>query len=62
MGSYFIVEGDNSTALLDVNFDGIYIMDGDIVSPNVQITALMKNEQTLIYKKDTVGLDLYLKL
>lgn len=61
MGSYFIVEGDNSTALLDVNFDGIYIMDGDIVSPNVLITALLKNDQTLLYKKDTVGLDLYLK-
>ncbi|MEB2781292.1 C25 family cysteine peptidase [Algoriphagus sp. C2-6-M1] len=61
MGPYFIVEGDNSTALLDVNFDGIYIMDGDIVSPNVLITALLKNDQTLLYKKDTVGLDLYLK-
>lgn len=61
MGAYFIVEGDNSTALLDVNFDGIYIMDGDIVSPNVMITALLKNDQTHIYKKDTVGLDLYLK-
>ncbi len=61
MGSYFLVEGDNSTALLDVSFDGLYIMDGDIVSPNVMITALLKNEQTLLYKKDTVGLDLYLK-
>ncbi|MDR7130110.1 hypothetical protein J2X69_002457 [Algoriphagus sp. 4150] len=61
MGSYFRVEGDNSTALLDVNFDGIYIMDGDIVSPTVQITALLKNEQTLLYKKDTVGLNLYIK-
>lgn len=58
---YFKVEGDNSTTLLDVNFDGVYIMDGDIVSPNVMITALLKNEQTLLYKKDTVGLDLYLK-
>ncbi|PZX61020.1 peptidase C25-like protein [Algoriphagus ratkowskyi] len=61
MGSYFLVEGDNSTALLDVNFDGIYIMDGDIVSPNVLITALLKNNQTLLYKKDTVGLELFLK-
>lgn len=61
MDVYFTVEGDNSTALLDVNFDGIYIMDGDIVSPNVLITASLKNDQTLVYKKDTVGLDLYLK-
>jgi hypothetical protein len=61
LGSYFLVEGDNSTSLLDVNFDGIYIMDGDIVSPNVMITALLKNNQTLIYKKDTLGLELFLK-
>ncbi len=61
LGTYFLVEGDNSTSLLDVNFDGIYIMDGDIVSPNVMITALLKNNQTLIYKKDTLGMELFLK-
>jgi len=61
MGSYFLVEGDRSTSLLDVNFDGIYIMDGDIVSPNVLITALLKNDQTLLYKKDTVGMEIFIK-
>ena len=61
MGAYFVVEGDNSTSLLDVNFDGIYIMDGDIVSPTVMVTALLKNDQTLLYKKDTVGLEIYIK-
>ncbi|MDI1322079.1 MAG: C25 family cysteine peptidase [Algoriphagus sp.] len=61
MGEYFVVEGDNSTSLLDVNFDGIYIMDGDIVSPNVMVTALLKNDQTLLYKKDTVGLEIFIK-
>jgi hypothetical protein len=61
LGAYFFVEGDNSTSLLDVNFDGIYIMDGDIVSPNVLITALLKNDQTLIYKKDTLGMEIFLK-
>lgn len=61
LGVAFDVEVDNSTALLDVNFDGIYIMDGDLVSPNVLITALLKNDQTLIYKKDTLGMELFLK-
>lgn len=61
LGAYFFVEGDNSTSLLDVNFDGIYIMDGDIVSPNVMITALLKNDQTLMYKTDTLGMELFLK-
>jgi hypothetical protein len=61
LGPYFLVEGDNTTSLLDVNFDGIYIMDGDIVSPNVMITALLKNNQTLLHKKDTLGMELFLK-
>ncbi|MDF2157196.1 C25 family cysteine peptidase [Algoriphagus sp. CAU 1675] len=61
LGEHLMVEGDNSTSLLDVNFDGVYIMDGDIVSPNVLITALLKNDQAFLYKQDTVGLELYLK-
>lgn len=61
MGPYFVVEGDNSSSILDVNYDGIYIMDGDLVSPNVLITALLKNEETLLYKRDTVGMELFLK-
>lgn len=61
LGVYFIVQGSGSTALLDVNFDGVYIMDGDIVSPNVMINAILKDDQTLIYKTDTLGLELYLK-
>ncbi|MFN3997031.1 C25 family cysteine peptidase [Algoriphagus sp.] len=61
LGVTFEVEGDNSTSLLDVNFDGIYIMDGDLVSPNVMVTALLKNDQTLLYKKDTLGMEIFLK-
>ncbi|OOG73196.1 transporter [Algoriphagus sp. A40] len=61
LGVAFDVEGDNSVSLLDVNFDGIYIMDGDLVSPNVMVTALLKNDQTLLYKKDTLGMEIFLK-
>lgn len=61
LGQYFIVAPDNSTAILDVNFDGVYILDGDIVSPSVMINSILKNEQTLIFKKDTIGIDLFLK-
>ncbi|MHA7130813.1 putative type IX secretion system sortase PorU2 [Algoriphagus namhaensis] len=61
MGSYFFVEGDNTTSILDVNFDGIYIMDGDLVSPNVLITAALKNDETLLFKRDTVGMEIFLK-
>ncbi len=61
LGEYFIVTPDNSTAILDVNFDGVYIMDGDIVSPTVMINTLLKNDNTLLLKKDTLGLELFLK-
>ncbi|WP_026954759.1 C25 family cysteine peptidase [Algoriphagus vanfongensis] len=61
LGAYFSVAADDSQSLLDVNFEGIYIMDGDIVSPNVLINAILKNDQTLLYKTDTLGLDIFLK-
>lgn len=61
LGVYFEVEADDSQALLDVNFDGIYIMDGDIVSPTVLINTSLKNDQSIVFKKDTLGLDIFLK-
>jgi hypothetical protein len=61
VGTYFVVQEDDSQSLLDVNFDGIYIMDGDIVSPTVLINAILKNDQSFLHKTDTVGLDIFLK-
>ncbi|NVJ85811.1 MAG: transporter [Algoriphagus sp.] len=61
LGVYFEVQEDDSQALLDVNFDGIYIMDGDLVSPTVMINAILKNDQSLLLKKDTLGLEIFLK-
>ncbi|RPA68845.1 transporter [Cyclobacteriaceae bacterium YHN15] len=61
LGIYFVVNPDNTSAILDVNFDGVYIMDGDIVSPTVMINSMLKNEKSLILKKDTLGIELFLK-
>lgn len=61
LGTYFVVNPDNTTSILDVNFDGVYIMDGDIVSPTVMITSMLKNEKSLILKKDTLGMELFLR-
>jgi hypothetical protein len=58
---YFLVEGDDLNPVLDVHFDGMYIMDGDIVSPNVLIATIVKDENAYSFKKDTVGLDLMIK-
>ncbi|UJP65011.1 putative type IX secretion system sortase PorU2 [Mongoliitalea daihaiensis] len=61
LGNYITVIPDNTTAILDVSFDGVYIMDGDIVSPTVMITTLLKNETSLLLKRDTVGIELFLR-
>lgn len=58
---YFLVEGDDLNPVLDVHFDGMYIMDGDIVSPNVLISTIIKDENIYSFKKDTVGLELMIK-
>jgi hypothetical protein len=58
---YFTVIKDDLNPVLDVNFDGMYIMDGDIVSPTVLISTLVKDENKLSLKKDTLGMELMLK-
>jgi len=42
----FRVGGDNSNPLLDVTFDGVRIMNGDLVSPSPVITAMLKDDNT----------------
>ncbi|GAB3645456.1 hypothetical protein GCM10028791_03600 [Echinicola sediminis] len=61
LADYFVVARDDQNPVLDVNFDGVYIMDGDIVSPNVMVTALLKDENESLYKKDTTGMEVYLR-
>ncbi|MEX2511402.1 MAG: C25 family cysteine peptidase [Cyclobacteriaceae bacterium] len=58
---FFTVIADDLNPVLDVNFDGMYIMDGDIVSPTVLISALVKDENKLTLKQDTLGMELMLK-
>lgn len=61
LGLYFVVAPDRNSALLDVNFDGVYIMDGDIVSPTVLITSMLKNDKSFLLKKDTLGIEMFIK-
>jgi hypothetical protein len=57
----FKVNRDNIHPVLDVAFDGIRIMDGDIVSPSPLITISLKDENKTLIRKDTVGMELFLK-
>lgn len=56
----FQVNRDSINPMLDVVFDGVHIMDGDIVSPSPLITVSLKDENKFLIRKDTVGLELFL--
>ncbi len=57
----FQVSRDRIHPVLDVTFDGVRIMDGDIVSPSPMIAVSLKDENRVRIRRDTVGLELYLK-
>lgn len=57
----FLVEQDNTNPLLDVTFDGVHIMDGDIVSAKPSIVVQLKDENSFIALDDTSTFSLYLK-
>ena len=56
------VTADETNPVLDVTFDGSHILDGDIVSPNPDIFIRIKDENPFLYKEDTSGINLSLKL
>ncbi len=58
---FFTVQGDDLNPVLDVSFDGRYIMNGDIVSPTVIVSALVKDENKISLKQDTVGMELWIR-
>ncbi|MBK7817470.1 MAG: hypothetical protein IPJ60_07805 [Sphingobacteriaceae bacterium] len=57
----FKVDKDITNPLLDVTFDGIRILNGDLVSakPNVLIT--LKDENKFLALNDTAAFTVYLK-
>jgi hypothetical protein len=57
----FNVKKDSLPPLVEVTFDGISILDGDIVSPRPYIQIKLKDENTLINKTDTTGVEIQLK-
>ncbi|MCP4460822.1 MAG: hypothetical protein GY816_22785, partial [Cytophagales bacterium] len=56
------VQADNTNPVLDVTFDGAYIMNGDIVSPDPTILIRMRDDNSYLTKSDTVGMVIQLKL
>ncbi|MEN7549979.1 C25 family cysteine peptidase [Rapidithrix thailandica] len=52
---------DNTNPILDVLFDGRHILDGEIVSPSPLISITLKDENKHLIRKDTTGMELYMK-
>jgi hypothetical protein len=58
--SFMEVNADELNPVIDVAFDGTYIMDGDIVSPRPVITVEVRDENPFLQKQDTTGIDIFL--
>ena len=56
---YITVIGDETNPVLDVTFDGQYIFDGDIVSPNPEIAMVIRDQNPYLFKSDTTGIDIF---
>lgn len=58
---YLMVNPDETNPLVDVSFDGIQIMDGDIVSPTPSIEVHINDDNSFLLMEDTTGINIYLK-
>lgn len=57
----FYVLTDKENPLLDVTFDGIHILDGDIVSAKPEIVITLKDENPYLMLDDTADFEIYLR-
>jgi hypothetical protein len=55
----FGVVADYLNPILDVTFDGMHIMDGDLVSAKPEIEIMLKDENKFVALNDTSAFDLY---
>lgn len=58
----FETTADNRNPLLDVTFDGIHILNGDIVAPSPEIVMQLKDENPLLLLTDTSTFEVFLTL
>ena len=57
----FYVDKDKKNPLMDVTFDGVHIMDGDIVSPTPNIYISVKDENKFLALSDTSLFKVFIK-
>lgn len=57
----FYVQGDRINPILDVTFDGVHILDGDVVSAKPMIVMEVKDESQFRLLNDTSDFQVFLK-
>lgn len=57
----FNVIKDNTHPILDVVFDGVHIMDGDIVSPSPMITVTLNDENRYLIRDSWEDIEIFLQ-
>jgi hypothetical protein len=57
----FFIGSDKINPLLDVTFDAVHILNGDIVSPRPEVTIQLKDENPFLALDDTSSFQLYLR-
>lgn len=57
----FYVSEDEVNPILDVTFDGVHILDGDIVSPKAEIVIELTDENQYLMLDDTADYAVYIK-
>lgn len=58
--SFFNVLRDEVSPSMEVTFDGIYIIDGDVVSATPLIEVELRDNNNFIFKTDTLGIEMKL--
>ncbi len=56
----FFVTSDDINPILDVTFDGIHILDGDIVSPKAEVVIELTDENPYLLLDDTADYAIYI--
>lgn len=60
LDEFLNVKRDEVNPAMDVTFDGVYIVDGDIVSPTPMVQIELRDNNPYLFKTDTTGIDIFL--
>jgi len=61
LNNFLVVSSDGVAPVVDVSFDGAYIMDGEIVSSRPTISVELRDDNVFLLKTDTTGMAISLK-